>query len=86
MSGIKEAINQPHKFLKEKNEALKNIRELIRDGKYVKYAPDEKENPMVAGYHFIEIPVAGKKSYAVIRELLNGQQLFYSIVEKIKKK
>lgn len=86
MSGIKEAINQPHKYLKEKNEALKEIRELIRNGKYERFDPDVKENPMVKGYHYVRIKIAKETSYAVIRELTSGEHVFYSIVEKIKKK
>lgn len=86
MTGIKEAINQPHKFLKEKNEALKNIRELIRAGKYVRFDPDVKDNKMVKGYHYIRIKIAKETSYAVIRELTNGEKVFYSVVEKIRGK
>lgn len=86
MTGIKEAINQPHKLLKQKNEALKEIEELIRKGKYMRFDPDTKDNKMVKGYHYIRIKIVGEASYAVIRELTNGEKVFYSIVEKIKRK
>lgn len=85
-TGIKEALNQPHKALWAKNEAVRDIVELLRKGTYIKYAPDEKENAMVKGYHYIEIQIEGEPSYAIIRELRNGDLVFYSIVEKIKKK
>ncbi len=86
MTGIKEALNQPHKDQTAKNEALRRIDKLISDGQYVKFAPDEKDNAMVVGYHYIEIDIAGGKSYAVIREMRDGRSMFYSIVEKIKGK
>lgn len=86
MAGIKEALNQPHKDQSAKNAAMKNIEKLISEGKYIKFAPDEKDNAMVVGYHYIEIDVAGGKSYAVIREMRDGKSVFYSIVEKIKGK
>ena len=85
-TGIKEALNQPHKALWAKNEAVRDIVKLLREGTYTKYAPDEKENAMVKGYHYIEIQIEGEPSYAIIRELRNGDLVFYSIVEKIKKK
>ncbi len=85
-TGIKEALNQPHKYLLEKNEAVRDIEELLENGTYIKYAPDEKDNAMVKGYHYIEILIEDKPSYAIIRELRSGDLVFYSIVEKIKKK
>lgn len=85
-TGIKEALNQPHKYLLEKNEAVRDIVELLENGTYIKYAPDEKDNAMVKGYHYIEILIEDKPSYAIIRELRSGDLVFYSIVEKIKKK
>ena len=85
-TGIKEVLNQPHKALWAKNEAVRDIVKLLREGTYIKYAPDEKENAMVKGYHYIEIQIEGEPSYAIIRELRNGDLVFYSIVEKIKKK
>lgn len=85
-TGIKEALNQPHKYLLEKNEAIRSIFSLLKNGEYTKYTPDEKGNVMVKGYHYIQIEIGNEPSYAVIRELKNDELLFYSIVEKIKKK
>ena len=36
MTGIKEAINQPHKYFIEKNKAVVNVIELIEKGEYIK--------------------------------------------------
>lgn len=85
-TGIKEALNQPHKYLLEKNEAVRDILHLIQSGKYVRFDPDIKGNQMVRGYHYIEIEIEGEPSFIVIRELNNGGMVFYSIVDKLKKK
>lgn len=41
---------------------------------------------MVKGYHYYKIEINNEPSYVVIRELKTGELMFYSIVEKIKKK
>ena len=84
-TGIKEALNQPHKHLLAKNEAVRNIESLIKRGKYVRFDPDVKGNQMVKGYHYYQIEINGEPSYVVIRELKTGELLFYSIVEKLKR-
>ena len=86
VGGIKEALNQPHKSPMKKNEAVRNIESLLRNGRYAKYASDEKGNPMVKGYHYVEIDIDGEPSFAVIRDMTGGELVFYSIVENIKKK
>ena len=79
-NGIKEALNQPHKFVMAKNEAL------LKDAEHVLERPDEKGNPMVMKYHYLRIRIADEDSFAVIRELVDGRCQFYSIVEKLKKR
>lgn len=86
MTGIKETLNQPHKYARAKNEALRHIVALMQEGKHVLEKVDDKRNPMVRKYHYVRISVAGKPSFAVIRELMDGRCQFYSIVEKLKKK
>ena len=85
MTGIKETLNQPHKYVRAKNEALKDIVSLLKEGNHVLEKVDDKGNPMVCKYHYIRIIVVGKPSFAVIRELTDGRCQFYSIVEKLKK-
>lgn len=85
-NGIKEALNQPHKFVRAKNEAVYNLINLLKDAKFVLERPDEKGNPMVMKYHYLRIRIADEDSFAVIRELVDGRCQFYSIVEKLKKK
>lgn len=84
MNGIKEALNQPHRYVHAKNEALRDIISLLKDGTYIKECPEEKGNPMIRKYHYIKIAIAGKPSYAIIRELTDGRVQFYSIVEKLR--
>lgn len=81
VTGIKEALNQPHKYVKAKNEAIKDIRGMIRKGEYLGYAPDAKGNDL--NYHYIKTDVAGSESYVVIKESNNGSMNFYSIVDRI---
>ena len=85
-TGIKEALNQPHKHLLEKNEAVKAISGLLETGTYLRFDPDVKGNPMVKGYHYIEVEIGGEPSFVVIRELNDGSLAFYSIVDSLKKK
>lgn len=85
-NGIKEALNQPHKFVRAKNEAVYNLINLLKDAKFVLERPDEKGNPMVMKYHYLRIRIADEDSFAVIRELVDGRYQFYSIVEKLKKR
>lgn len=85
-NGIKEALNQPHKFVRAKNEAVYNLINLLKDAKFVLERPDEKGNPMVMKYHYLRIRIADEDSFAVIRELVDGRCQFYSIVEKLKKR
>lgn len=86
MNGIKEALNQPHRYVQAKNEALRDIISLLKNSKHVLERVDNKGNPMVLKYHYLKIKIAEKDSYAVIRELIDGKCQFYSIVEKLKKK
>lgn len=85
-TGIKEALNQPHKYILEKNEAVRDIAGLLKTAEYVRFDPDIKNNQMVKGYHYFQILIKGEPSYVVIRELATGELVFYSIVEKLKGK
>ena len=85
-TGIKEALNQPHKYIMEKNEAVRDIAGLLKTAGYIRFDPDIKNNQMVKGYHYFQILIKGEPSYVVIRELATGELVFYSIVEKLKGK
>lgn len=83
--GIKEALNQPHKDLFVKNSAIANLKGLLSDLEW-KTLPDWKNNPMVKQYHYAEIDLNGKKSYVVVREMVDKEKLFYTITDQLKKK
>lgn len=85
-TGIKETLNQPHKYILEKNEAVRDIAGLLNTAEYIRFDPDIKNNQMVKGYHYFQILIKGEPSYVVIRELATGELVFYSIVEKLKGK
>lgn len=85
-TGIKEALNQPHRHLFEKNAAIRDIVELLGRSQLVLKRPDDKGNQMVKSYYYYEVEIAGEPSYLVLRELATGEVLFYSIVEKLKGK
>ena len=80
-TGIKEALNQPHKHIVEKNEAIKNIKNLIKDAKFVKTSADDKGKGFK--YHYLKTTINNEKSFIVLRETFN-ENSFYSIVEKTK--
>ena len=84
MNGIKETLNQPHKYVRAKNEALRDIVALLKNGTHIKECPEEKGNPMVRKYHYVKIDIRGEASYAIIRELTDGRAQFYSIVERLR--
>lgn len=82
-SGIKEALNQPHKFQFEKNQAIYRIRELIAESKYVKQVPDGKGRPL--SWHYLETTIGNEKSWLVVREDEKMRtKTFYTIVDHIK--
>lgn len=81
--GIKEFINQPHKFLKAKNESLKNIRDKVREAKYEGFVEDSKGR--CRGFHYLKTRIAGEDSWIVIREEMDGTAKLYSMVDHLKK-
>ena len=83
MTGIKEALNQPHKYIFEKNQAVKNIKDLISKSKYVKSSNDVKGRNFK--YHYLRTLVNNEESFIVIKEDLNtNNNYFYGIVDKLK--
>ncbi|MEG3973448.1 phage minor head protein [Microcoleus sp. herbarium8] len=86
-SGIKEAVNQPHEFIKEKNKMLLNIDEILKNATYLGSKSDYKKNPMVTKIHIFETVINDKKTYLISRELKTGDVNFYSVSdnENVKK-
>jgi hypothetical protein len=84
MTGIKETINQPHKFRNEKINAIYFIPDLLAKSVYIESADDEKGN--IKKYHYLQIVLNNEYSYIVIKETWQGQKNFYSIVDGLKGK
>ena len=83
-SGIKEAINQPHKHIREKNNAIKDIINLILRAKYIKTEP-ETSGSRNNQYHYLKTDICGEDAFVVLKESKHDKRIsFYSIVDKIK--
>lgn len=78
--GIKEAINQPHSKLYEKNKLVKDIASIIKNAEYMKTAMDNKGKGRT--FHYFKANT-NLQLYIVLREDNNGIYL-YSVVEKIR--
>lgn len=83
VKGIKEAINQPHEYIREKNIVILQADEYIKEAKFIKSAISTKNDR--EKMHYLEIEIKKKPSYIVIKENLNTKEIsFYSIVDKLK--
>ncbi len=84
VSGIKEAINQPHKNLYEKNEAILNIQKLLKESTFIKSTKHDNNDNII--FYYFETEIANSKSFIILKEdILNKKTRFYTIVDKIKK-
>ena len=81
---IKEFLNQPHKFKKEKNELIKNIGAIFAGSDYKGYTEYHKDNPMIKYSHVFEIELKGEKSWIIVREDITGNAVLYSISDSDK--
>lgn len=86
VKGIKEAVNNPSDNYEAKLDAVKDIKKLIRDGKYSGFEENKKKEakPGIAGYHYIKTIIGGREAYILIQQDKYGRLTFYSIVDRIK--
>ena len=82
--GIKEFINQPHKYYNEKNLLAYDLKEVVKTATYVRSAPNLKGNRRIVQFHYFETKVKKETSFIIIKETIGGEQQFYGVVEKIK--
>lgn len=75
--GIKEWLNQPHKFYEAKNEMLLSIKEVLKEAKYLGYGPDKHDLSVKA--HLFEVKLRGEKSWIVVREFSPNKVEVHSI-------
>jgi len=84
-SGIKEALNQPHKKTPQKNDAIREIIPLLIKSTFIMSSPHNAGDHNIV-FHYFEISIDGEESYIVLKETKHNRVIaFYSIVDKIKK-
>lgn len=85
VKGIKETINQPHKYIVEKNLTLFDIEEILQNAVFIKSMVDEK-TPANNLFHYFEIQIKGENSYLIVKETQHDKKkTLYAIVDAIKK-
>ncbi len=77
--GIKETLNQPHKYIIEKNNVIKSILDILPKSEYkgITFYKDRTS-------HIFEIEINGEKSYIIVNENNKKELLFHSITESNK--
>lgn len=83
-TGIKEAVNQNHDFLMEKNVALLNIEKGLREAVYLGSAPSDNDDKNIVRFHYLSFEMNNMTWIAVVKELFGGEKHFYSIIDKMK--
>jgi hypothetical protein len=84
LNGIKEAINQPHKFILKKNEFIKEIETALQNAEYIKSETD-RTGELNFIFHYFRTSLNEEDSFIVLKEIRKeGKIVFYSIVDKIK--
>lgn len=81
--GIQEAINIPmdEKLYKIKNEMVKDMPYILKNATYLGFST-YKQEATVKGAHIYEIKVGDNILYAVVKEYINGEFIFYSLSDK----
>ena len=74
---IKEWLNQPHKYIVEKNESLLSLEDLINNGEYIDSGVDKHDPTVIA--HLIQVTIANENSWIVVRELNDGTLRIHSV-------
>jgi hypothetical protein len=83
-TSIKEFLNQPHKFLYEKNESIKDIKNLLHKSTLVKDAKDKNGNKN-NHYYYLQTTINNMDSYVVIRETKhNNKFTLYTVTDHLK--
>ena len=82
--GVKEALNQRHEKYVEKNKAIKDIVELLKNAPYIESVENYKKGkkPTIVRYHYFGINIVDIPSQIVIEENNLGRLVFYSITKE----
>ena len=79
VTGIKEYLNQPHRYYFEKNQMIKDIQNILKNSDYkgiTRY--------MGRTSHIFEIEIKGDKNWCIANERADGKVTFYSISDNDK--
>jgi hypothetical protein len=74
VTGIKEYLNQPHRYYFEKNQMIKSIQNII---KYSEYKGFTEYKGKIS--HIFEIRINEDKSWLIVNEREDGKATLYSI-------
>jgi hypothetical protein len=83
-AGIKEYLNQPHKYFSQKNELIKDMGSVLEKSVYKGKTSYNRNNANIVASHIFEIEINKEKSWVIIREGANGDINFYSISDSPK--
>lgn len=83
-TGLKEAFNQPHKKYAVKNMILQYMNTILPKSIYLGFVKIPKNNPMIVGSHIFKTSIDSVDSFIIIREVKNGEMVFYSISDNAK--
>ena len=76
---IKEWLNQPHRNIAAKNEALLTLPELLANAEYLGTTPDPKGRKGVAVCHIFKVQIGGEDSYIIVQEMTWGDYKVHSV-------
>lgn len=76
-TNIKEWLNQPHKWIMDKNRMLLDIEKVIADAPYLGHGPDRHDPDITM--HLFETTLHDEKSWIIVRELIDGSVKLHSI-------
>jgi hypothetical protein len=79
MAGVKEWLNQPHKYYAEKNEALLLLPELLEQSEYLGPMPDPKHRDYILTGHIFKTQIAGNDSWIIVTETTWGECMVHSV-------
>ena len=83
VSGIKEWLNQPHKHYAEKNEALLNLLDLLKESEYLGSEPDPKGRNYIVASHLFKTQIADDTSWIIVNETIWSECWVHSISDNI---
>lgn len=84
---VKCITGKPHKYAEQRNDACRNLQDLMKGAEYKGYSLDIKDESVpghgdAAKWHYYKIILNGEPSFVIVKERKNGQVLFHAIQDK----